>query len=170
MLVIMEEREKKQEDNQKILEMYKRIAQQHNLPDFSFLNENFEVELSEISEEDLIIRAVRKQIVEKISYHIRTLEAFLNPSNAPLFVMNMLKGFGQAEQEVVKSLYDKLGDFEIDSFGLEIEYNEKKEIEFIKAVCDDWKSIVLDLYRIHGTMKKSANREAPKKNHKSYFG
>lgn len=158
------------EDKQKILELYNKISKQHGLPDFDFLNKNFEVELIDIDEDDLIIRKIRKQIVEKISYHIRTLEAFLNPSNAPLFVMNMLKGFGTVEQEIIKGLYDKLGDFEIDSFGLEIEYNESKELEFIRAVCDDWKSITLDLHKVHETMKKSTNREVPKKNHKSYFG
>jgi hypothetical protein len=158
------------EEQEKILLEYQKIAKEHKLPDFNFLNENFEVELENIEEGDLIIRKVRKQIVEKISYHIRTLEAFLNPSNAPLFVMNMLKGFGTQEQELVKGLYDKLGDFEIDSFGLEIEYSEQKEIEFIKNVCDDWKNIISDLHKIHGSMKKSSNKEVPKKNHKSYFG
>ncbi|MBM3247209.1 hypothetical protein FJZ17_01550 [Candidatus Pacearchaeota archaeon] len=164
----MEKQDK--EEQEKILLEYEKIAKENKLPDFNFLEENFEVELKEMEEDELIVRRIRKQIVEKISYHIRTLEAFLNPSNAPLFVMNMLKGFGNEEQEIVKNIYDKLGDFEIDSFGLEIEYNEKKEIEFIKNVCDDWKSIVFDLHRIHASMKKSFNKEAPKKAHKSYFG
>jgi len=164
----MEKQDK--EEQEKILLEYEKIAKEHKLPDFDFLNENFEVEIAEIGDRDLIIRSIRKQIVEKISYHIRTLEAFLNPSNAPLFVMNMLKGFGNEEQEIVKGLYDKLGDFEIDSFGLEIEYNEKKELEFIKSVCDEWKSIVFDLHKIHASMKKSFNKEVPKKAHKSYFG
>jgi len=164
----MEKQDK--EEREKLLLKYEKIAKENKLPTFKFLNENFEVELSEIEEEDLIIRLIRKQIVEKISYHIRTIETFINPSNAPLFVINMIKGFGKEEQEIIKVLYDKLGDFEIDSFGLEVEYSEKKEIDFIKGVCDEWKSIVFDLNKLHSSMKKSHSQEIPKKAQKSYFG
>ncbi len=150
-------------------ETYEELRKVHNLPDFRYLNENFELESLSGEETDLLIRKIRKQIVERIYYNTRALETFLNPQNAPMFIFNIIKGFSEAEQEHIRDLYNKLAEFEIEAFGLEIEYNEKKEVEFIKKIHSFWPFFTEGMKRIYDSMKSNYKQES-KKQSKSYLG
>jgi hypothetical protein len=149
---------------------YKSFQEKYKLPSFEYLNENFEIENLASDETELFLKRIRKQITEKIYYHLRTLEAFMNPQNAPMFIFNIIKSFTSFEQELIKKAYDKLAGFEVDFFELEISYNEKKEADFIKKVCNEWLEINEILLKIHSSMKTGYNKEASKKTSKSYVG
>jgi len=149
-------------------ESYEPLRKKYDLPDYKFLNENFEIEL--ISDEsDLLLKRVRKQILEKIFWNLRTIETFLNPQNAPLFIFNIIKKFTEEDKEVINNLYKKLSEYEVTAFGLEIEYNEQAEADFIKNIGKIWGEIVEDLKKIHVAMVQSSNKKSEKEN-KSYFG
>ena len=107
--------------------------------------------------------------MEKVFWNLRTLETFLNPQNAPLFVFNIIKVFNEADKKLISELYKKLSEYEIVSFGLGVEYNEEEEAKFIKKVSEDWKEIVVILRKIHTAMGKNLDKKDEKQN-TSYFG
>jgi len=148
---------------------FKKLKERYNLPSFEFINQNFEIEGICIEDTDIPLKRVRKQIMEKVFWYLRTFETFLNPQNASMFIFNVIKGFSQKDKELVSKLYGKFAEYEIESFGLEIGYNEEKEASFIKKVCEEWKELSKDLEVLHKSMEKSYNSET-KKQDKSYFG
>jgi len=129
---------------EKLKKDYEKNRVKYNLPDFKFMNENFEIELIADDDIELLVRRVRKNVRDKIHAMISVLETFLNPTSAPMFVFNIIKGFGNGEKEIIEKLYKKFAELEIDAFNLEITYNEKAEAEYIKKVCELWKNSELD--------------------------
>jgi hypothetical protein len=166
----MDEKKSKKEslDIANLKQKYNLLKEKYSLPEFKFVNENFEIENID-SESELIVKAVRKHMTEKIFYVLRSLEMFMNPQNAPLFVFNIIKLMSEPDRELIKQLYDKISGYEIDAFGLESEYDEKKEAEFVKKFCAEWKEISGDLKQIYSAMKDSHKKDS-KKQEKSYFG
>jgi hypothetical protein len=155
-------------DIEKLKEKYQELKKRYSLPEFKFLNDNFEIENID-SESELILKAIRKHITEKIFFVLRSLEMFMNPQNAPLFVFNFLKSFTESEKDRIKQLYDKVSGYEIEAFGLEAGYEETKEAAFIKKSCEDWKGISEELTKIYSIMKVNHGKDS-RKQEKSYFG
>jgi len=154
---------------EKLKKNYELIRVKHNLPDFKFMNENFEIEIIAEEDTELLIKKVRKNVREKVHAMMTVFETFLNPTAAPMFVFNIIKGFSNGEKEIIERLYKKFAELEIDSFNLEITYNEKAEAEYVKKVCELWKNSELNLRKLYESMKVSYSSET-KKTSKSYFG
>ena len=150
-------------------EKYETLRKKYDLPDFKFMNENFEIENVACEETELLAKKIRKQMMEKISLSFHSLEMLKNPQNAPLFIFSMIKSFSPSDKDNLELLYNKFAGFEIEAFGLETYYDEKKEIEFIKKVCKEWKEVCSDFNKIYESMK-SGNKPDSKKHQKSYFG
>ena len=148
---------------------YEVFRKTNSLPDFEFMNENFEIENLACEETELLAKKIRKQMMEKISSSFRALEMFKNPQSAPLFIFSVLKSFSPADKDNIDSLYNKFADLEIEAFGLETGYDEKKELDFIKKVCKDWEEISKDFNKIYESMKLGHKPDS-KKQTKSYFG
>jgi hypothetical protein len=153
----------------KLKENYEIFRKKYGFENFKFINENFEIENIDIVETELFLKQIRKHMTEKIFYILRTLETFMNPQNAPMFIFNIIKYFSEAEKELIQDLYKKLAKYEIEAFGLESTYGEKKEADFIKKVSEDWKEISSDLDRLYISMKSNHDKDS-KKSDKSYFG
>lgn len=161
---------KKENEGLDILkEHYSVLQSKYALPDFQYLNENFDIESLASNETEMPLKKIRKQITEKVSSGLRALEMFLNPQNAPLFIFTIIKSFSQTDKEIINEVYHQFAEFEIEAFGLETVYSEKKEAEFIKKVCVSWKDISADFNRIYDSMKVNFRKES-KKQEKSYFG
>ena len=148
---------------------YKKLQTKYKLPDYDFLNENFEMEIVTHDETDLILKKIRKQVLEKISSGLRALEMFLNPQNAPLFNFQVIKTFSKTDKEIINELYAQFAKYQIITFVLENTYKEEKEAEFIKEVSENWKDIVEDFDRIFNSMRVNYKKDS-KKNDKSYLG
>jgi hypothetical protein len=165
--------QKKQKNNElKDIEQlkisYELLKKKYALPDFKVMNDTFEIENID-GYSELILKAIRKHMTEKIFYVLRSLEMFLNAQNAPLFIFNVIKQFSESEKELISELYQKTAGYEIEAFGLEAEYDEKKEAEFIKKFSQEWASISADLKKIYLAMKEGHKKDS-KKTEKSYFG
>ncbi len=156
-------------DLKKIKINYEIFHKKYGLPEFSFMNENFEIENIDSEETELFLKRMRKHITEKIFYILRTLEVFLNAQNAPMYMFNIIKSMTSTEKEHITELYKRLAKYEIEAFGLEAKYDEKKEAEFIKKFSIDWKDASEDLIQIYEFMKEGYNKQGKKEN-KSYLG
>ena len=163
------EKAKQEKELKKFKEKYDLLRRKYTLPSFQYLNENFEIENLAAYDTELVLKKIRKQILEKIYYTLRVLETFLNPSNAPLFVFNLIKSFDQYEKDLINELYKKLSEYEIILFGLEATYDEKKEADFIKDFCNFWKENSGKFNELYLILKKNFKQDN-KKQDKSYFG
>lgn len=163
------ERNKHSGDIDELKRGYELLRSKYGLPEFKFLNENFEIEDLSDTETDLLLRKIRKQMFEKINGVMRMLETFTNPSNAPMFLLNIMKGFGEDEKKTIEAIYKQLTPYAVDSFNLEIRYNEKKEADMINKISGDWPKLCEGMDKIYLSMKSGSEKEAGKKE-KSYFG
>ncbi|OIO41119.1 hypothetical protein CO154_00410 [Candidatus Pacearchaeota archaeon CG_4_9_14_3_um_filter_31_7] len=149
--------------------VYEKARKKYKLPDFEYMNREFEIEKICDHETEFLVREIRRIMVEKINYYTRLLEIFINPSAGPIFVMEMIKNIDVKNEKVISDLYKKLTDITIEVVGLDIEYDEKAELTFIKKIISRWDKIKKELMQLYSLIKE-ANKDSEKKDKKSYFG
>lgn len=148
---------------------YNLLKEQHNLPDFTKLNELFDIEEIE-SDSEFLLRKVRRVVADRISGYLRFIEIILNPSNAPLFFFKLIKKLDETDKNLLNELYESLGKFEIEVIALDLEYSEKNEADFIKKSYVLLKeNISMKLLKIIKKMSNGAGLEKLEEK-RSYFG
>ena len=148
---------------------YKKFQDKYKLPSFEDLNENFSIEKAAENETDFTIREIRKQISEKIYNYLRFVETLLNPINAPMSVMTLVKTFGVEEKNKLTEIYKKLMRNELDLVSIDVEYSEKKEADFIKNTHKIWREIQKDFMEVLKAVEKNWDSKT-QNNSRRYFG
>ena len=151
-----------------IREEYNEFRKKYNLPEFTKLNEYFDIEEVGECETEFFLRKIRKIISEKIAGYLRFFEVILNPSNAPIFFFKIIKKLDSEDKEKLNRIYEKFGNLEIEMIRLDLEYHEKKEAEFIKKVFNIFSDIKADVLSVIDKMLNNENKEEVGKG--SYFG
>ncbi|MEI6849733.1 MAG: hypothetical protein WCK29_01715 [archaeon] len=146
---------------------YELLEKKYKLPSFKELNENFEIDKID-KDSDLIIRTIRKVIMEKLINSINFLEFLINPVNAPRMYMNYLKNISVADKEIIDEIYSAFAKISLDSLDLEVNYSEKNEAELIINVNKLWNEKKSNFSKILAHIKSPQPQEARKE--KSYFG
>lgn len=161
--------EKSCEEELEILkEKYEKLKQKYGLPEFKELDEEFEI--SKIgSYSETTLRDIRKAMCEKLSLTLNLIELLLNPANGSMFYMYLIRWINGKEKEKLNNLFEKLGEIEIDSLELEVNYSEEKEANFINANLKKWKEIKPNLAEVISSFKDNWKKSVTKKE-KSYFG
>ena len=148
---------------------YKAIQGEYKLPDFAYLNENFEIEKLAENETDFLLREIREIILEKAVAYLRFIEMLLNPSSAPMFFFSLVKGLSADDKKVIERLYENLIEFEIIGIELSNEYSEKREAEFIKNIRKEWDDVKGDMGLLTNSIKLSWKIKKEKSG-REYFG
>lgn len=178
------EKEKTPKNNKEIIEIeviktpltilkdsYKILKKEHDLPSFEQLNKDFSIEKINEEETECLIREIRKYVSEKINGYLRLTETLIHPNNAQMFVFTMLKSMNKDDTKKLQSIYKKLAGKEIDVIELDLEYDLKKEIEFIKSAFLMWQEIKNDLLKIIQKIKKDWKNGIKKvSKDQGYFG
>ena len=147
---------------------YKELKKKHDLPEFSELNELFDIEEVDI-ETEFLLKKIRITISEKLTAYIRFIEIILNPSNAPIFFFKLVKKLDGDDKENLANIYEILSNFELENISLDLDYSEKKEAEFITNTYDTFNNqIKKDFLLIIEKLKNG--EENSKKINGSYFG
>ena len=152
-----------------IREDYKKIESKFSLPPFEKLLEDFDMEKLSEKEEGLLVRDVRRIVVEKISAYLHLFEMLINPSSPPMFVFAFLKNLSEQDKKEIKEIYKELSKLQIITIKLDTIYDEKKEVEFIKKSNSVWQGIKKKIYTLVETFEKEFEKNAETKE-KSYFG
>jgi len=148
---------------------YEKFRKKYNLPKFKYLNEDFDIARIAEVQTDTFLREIRKTIVDKILSYLRFLEFFLNPSQTQMFFFVLIKSMEGHDKKIIEELYGKLGRMEIEVIGLDNQYNEKDEAEFIKKTSKEWQDIKKQMERLIDSFKRSWKKKIGKKK-ESYFG
>ncbi len=148
---------------------YVKFESKYKLPSFQKLNEDFDIEKTAEHESEMVLRDIRKAIMDKSLAYLRFLELFLNPTNAPFFFFAILKNLGADDKKKIEGIYKELGEFEIDAIELDNEYAEKKEADFIKKGFKKWQEIKGEMKIIVESLRRSWKANSDKKE-KAYFG
>lgn len=167
----MEKKDKKENEEglKRLKKDYEVLAKKHNLPSFEKLNEDFQIERISEYETDLILKEIRKFISEKFSTYLRFLENLLNPVNVPMFLFSMVKNLNASDKKKINEIYQKLAMSEVVILELDINYSEKKEIDFLKDSFKLWNDVKKDLLILVDKMKENWDSK-PETNGKNYFG
>ena len=146
---------------------YLNYQKKFKLPDFDKLNEQFEIEKID-RESDILMRVIRKVMMDKVVNSLSFLDMIINPVNAPRIYLPFIKSLSDKDGVVIDKLYAVFGNLSLECLSLELEYNEKKEAEMIKKIYDNWEEVrpefVDFLKRVHKPLKSETKKE------KSYFG
>ena len=113
-----------------LIDKYKPLKEKYQLPEFSKMNELFDIEDID-SESEFLLRKIRRTIADKIANYLRFTEIIINPSNAPMFFFKILKKLDSNDKESLSKIYESLGNAELKMLSLDVEYNESEEAKFI---------------------------------------
>jgi uncharacterized ferritin-like protein (DUF455 family) len=147
---------------------YETLARQYKLPGFKELNEEFEIEKIAEKETELLLRQVRRCILEKIVAVSRFFELMLNPTEANLMILSMLKEVNAETKKRMEKIYRELSYIEITAVELDLDYSEKNEAKFILNVTKDWKKLKEALKDISKQLEMKLN--VKDKLFNDYFG
>jgi zona occludens toxin (predicted ATPase) len=100
---------------------------------------------------------------------MRFIENILNPVNAPLFIFSIIKLLDIEEKNRISEIYKELMKKEIKFIELDLEFNEKKEAEFIKDSHEFWQRVKKDMFKIIDKINKKWDDKFEVDN-KGYFG
>lgn len=158
------------EDNKakKEEKIYQTLQKKYSLPKFDELDKEFDITKTDFNE-PTILRDIRKTMIAKIFSVLTFTEMMLNPTNGSMFHMMMTRNMSSSDKEKISKIFEKLGEVEIESFSLDIDYSEKKEAEFIKYCMKTWTQVKPDLNNIIDNLKINWKSIVTKKE-KSYFG
>lgn len=148
---------------------YSVYEKKYKLPSWKEICEDFDIERVIERDTDYLLREIRKLVVDKVVSYLRFFELLLNPGNAPLFFLILIKGMNGNDKKLIENIYFKLGGFEILVIALDIEYSEKAEAEFLLKIYKEWQSVKDDMKKFSETVMRNWNSKGEKKD-RAYFG
>ncbi len=148
---------------------YEKLSRKHKLPSFKELNEIFEIERIE-KESDLLLRQVRKVMMDKIVGYIRFSEMLLNPSQAPLSYMSMAIDMSNEIKESVRKIYKTFIELELKALEKEVDYSEDEESAIIIDIYQTWNKLKGEMKKVMSALEASWNADKPLRKEKDYFG
>jgi len=154
---------------EKLKQDYALLAKKYDMPEYKVMNEEFDIEKAAEQETDTLAREIRKIVVDKAIAYLRFIEMLLNPSNAPMFFFTALKGMEPGDRAILEEVYNKLGRIEIGVIGVDNDYSEKTEAEFVKRIFSDWKDIKESMRKISVSLQNGWEKKFERKD-KSYLG
>ena len=148
---------------------YLEIQRKYDLPNFEELNQDFHIEKLADVETDYLIREIRKMVTDKFANYLRFIETFLHPSNAPMFVLSIVKLINVEDKKKLVEIYEKLAKSEMKVVELDLEFSEDKDVSFVKNSFNLWQEIKKDLLIFVRKIESNWDIKVPT-NGKNYFG
>lgn len=158
----------KENSLEKLKAKYSEFEKRLNLPKFENLNAEFGIEKADY-DTDLFLKEIIKSIADKFQNYMRFIEGIINPSNASIFVFNLVKLIDNGKRIKLSKVYEKISEMEIKLIKLDLSSSEETEAEFIKESYKIWMEIKRDIIEIIDFVKENWNTKH-EENKKNYFG
>lgn len=144
---------------------YLKFEKKYGLPSFKKLNEDFEVYKID-NDSDILLKVIRKVMVDKIVNSLGFVEMLMTPMNAPIMYHGYIKSMSVEDKESLDKIYSVFAELSINSLEREVDYSEEKEAKMIKKIYKKWDESRPAFRRILADIKKP-NKVVKKE--KSYF-
>ncbi len=141
----------------------------YKLPKFEELDYEFEVSNANIKSRDFLIRNIRRRLNEKIIFYSRIIESLIYPNQGNIIGMFEIKSFSDEEKKEISEIYKKIMIHEREALTLDVNPDEKKEVDYINNLMKNWIYFKKELIRITEKMKNSWMQE-DKSEKDNYFG
>ena len=128
-------------DLDELSKQYNELAGKHKLPEFDELAQEFDIEKASEKPGKYLLRNMRRTMNDKISAYLHLFETFMNPGNAPMFILSMLKNATINDKKDIEEIYKKLAKIEIITIKLDTIYSEENEARFIRDSFDKWQNM-----------------------------
>ena len=150
-----------------IKEEYSKLK--HILPKFEDLDDEFEISNASIKNKNFLLRNIRRRVNEKVIFYCRIIEGLIYPNSNNIVGMLEIKFFDEEEKNNLSKIYKKLMQFERESLSIDVNPDDKKDVEYINTVFKQWRQYKEELIKITKKMKDSwkMQEEITKD---SYFG
>jgi hypothetical protein len=150
-------------------EDYKKIEEKFSLPLFEKFEEDFDVEKILEKEEGILIRDIRRVMIEKLSGYLHLFETLINPTSPPMFVFTFIKNLSEKDKKEIKEIYKELSRLQIETIKLDTIFDEKNEANFVKKAYSKWQDLKKKIYDLVEIFEKEFEKSTENKE-KSYFG
>lgn len=146
---------------------YEKSRKKFKLPSFEELNQAFEIEKLD-QDTELLLRIVRKHMMDKIVNSLSFVEMLLNPVSAPRMYQGYVKLMTAQDRKNLEEIYRAFAELVVGSLEREIVYDEKGEAQMILRIFRTWRSIGEDFVKIFENIRRPRGNFVKKE--RSYFG
>ena len=153
-------------EKEELKKKYVALAGKYDLPDYAEINQAFEIEKID-TDSDILLKVIRKIVVEKIVHSLSFVEMLLNPINTSQMYYSYIKSMDEEDKKFLDETYKSFFEISTDSLLREIDYSEKGEAEIIKKVCKAWNERKKGFKRVLSNIN---NPKVGEKKERSYFG
>src|SRR3989344_4811748 len=135
---------------------YENLAKKYKLPSFEEMNADFEIDKID-KETDLVLRQVRKTMMDKVVNSMQFLDMLLNPVNAPRMYLVFTQTMAQSDREIIDRMYGRFASLIVLSLDLEVDWSERGEADLILNIAKSWKETKPDFKKLLDRIKKPAS-------------
>ena len=152
-------------------EEYEKLMKTHKLPNYEDLDKEFEIlYVTKLEEIKFPLRFIRRRMNDKIAWFCNMLQNIIQPNPGSIIGLEESKFFSKEDKEKIIKLLKELMRIERESLSLDVEYDEKKDVEYINNVFSKWEKIRKDIARFSGILKNGWKEGIKKESKEQYFG
>ncbi|MBS3171103.1 hypothetical protein J4449_00675 [Candidatus Woesearchaeota archaeon] len=152
-------------------EDYEKIIKDHKLPSYEYLNKEFELMyVTKLEEIKFPLRFIRRRMNDKIAWFCNILQNIIQPNPGSIIGLEESKFFSNEDKEKMICLLRELMYIERESLLLDIEYDNKKDVEYINNVFNKWDKIKEDISHFSEILKNGWKTDIKKESKEHYFG
>ena len=152
-------------------EDYEQFRKKYKLPSYEDLDQEFELlYVTKLEEIKFPLRFIRRRMTDKIVWFCNMLQNIIQPNPSSLISLEESKFFSEEDRTKVVILLRELMHLERHSLSLDINNNEKEEVEFINELFGKWNNIKKEVSNLAEKLRKSWKEELKKKEKEHYFG
>ena len=152
-------------------EEYEKLRKVYKLPSYEFLDREFELlYVTKLEEIKFPLRFIRRRINDKIAWFCNMLQNIIQPNPGSLISLEESKFFSDEDRKKMIDLLKELMYMERESVLLDIDYDKKKDSEYISDALEKWNSIKKEISKFSDKLKKGWKEEIKKESKEEYFG
>jgi len=156
-----------------IKQEYEKLKKKYkDLPSFEELDHEFELSSLDIKGvgKDFMSRAIRRRIADRVTFYTRILEAvLLPPSNPSPISIREFNSVSNERRNELMEVYNKLMDSERYNLQLNLDTDEKRDVEYIKLISKKIKDTKLEVLSLAGDMRKAWSQNDQEEDDGGYF-
>ncbi|MBI2499031.1 hypothetical protein HYV88_02205 [Candidatus Woesearchaeota archaeon] len=154
-----------------IKNQYAVLSKKYKLPSWKELDNEFELlyftSLVEISH---VLRFIRRRINDRVSMFIHNLQGFLQPNPGSPISLEEANFLDEEEKKKVAVILRELMNLERRNSLLDLNFDEKKDAEFINDAVKRWFELKKDISKIINKVKKGWESKVKEYSKEEYFG